>query len=444
MPETSSTPQQAAAPNPTPPSMPRLDPRDRLDTIVEMMLEMSTQTDPQEMVRRYAARIRPMFPSDGFISISRRGIDPPKFRITRSDRFERPIDPWRESHMLPVLSGGLLGELLYEGKPRIVSDFCPMPDDPAFRYIEGMRSFAAIPHYDGGQALNMVVQMSRSPDGFDEARFPEAVWMSNLFGRATGNLVLSRRLKEALDALDHELRVVADMQRSLLPRVIPRLRTMKLVASYQTSKWAGGDYYDFFDLGDGKWGILIADVAGHGTPAAVLMAVLHALAHQMPRSAGSPREVLAHMNRELCLRYTTDPVSFITAFYGIYDDRERSLVYANAGHPAPIRRNASTGIAGAISSDQSGIPLGIDPDAAYQQEHLALAPRDTIAFFTDGITEARATGTELFGERRLAEIIANAPADADETVSRILTQVRSFTLDAPPTDDRTLVVGVID
>src|SRR5207249_9646395 len=111
---------------------------------------------------------------------------------------------------------------------------------------------------------------------------PELVWISNLFGRATHNLVLAEQVQSAFEAVDQEMKTIANLQRSLLPSPLPTIPRMGLAAHYQTSQRAGGDYYDFFPLPDGKWGILIADVSGHGTPAAVLMAVTHSIAHTYP------------------------------------------------------------------------------------------------------------------------------------------------------------------
>ncbi len=141
----------------------------------------------------------------------------------------------------------------------------------------------AIPHFDGGQALNMVISTSSRPAAFDREKFPETVWMSNLFGRATQNLLLNTRLKEAYGRIDRELKTIAEIQRSLLPGSTPEIPTLGLSAYYRTSTHAGGDYYDFFDLGEGRWGILIADVSGHGTPSAVVMAITHAIAICPPR-----------------------------------------------------------------------------------------------------------------------------------------------------------------
>src|SRR5207237_4967385 len=98
--------------------------------------------------------------------------------------------------------------------------------------------------------------------GFPAARVPIHVWMGNLFGRATRNLVLSNEVKVAYDAVERELKAVADIQRSLLPAQLPAIDRLELAVHYQTSRHSGGDYYDFFKLPDGQWGILIADVSG--------------------------------------------------------------------------------------------------------------------------------------------------------------------------------------
>ena len=112
----------------------------------------------------------------------------------------------------------------------------------------------AIPHYDHGTSLNMVVLLEAEPAAFDPEKFPEWVWVSSLFGRLTHNLRLREELKHAYEIVKRELKVVADIQRSLLPQVLPAIPGLELGAYYQTSQWAGGDYYDFFPLPDGRWG----------------------------------------------------------------------------------------------------------------------------------------------------------------------------------------------
>ena len=198
-----------------------------------------------------------------------------------------------------------------------------------------MRSLMALPNYDQGQALNYAVVLRADADAFDPETLPERVWMSNLFGRATSNLVLRQELERAYKVVDRELHRVAEIQRSLLPKVLPEIPKLSVAAHYQTSQWAGGDYYDFFELSGGKWGLLIADVSGHGTPAAVMMAITHAVAHSHPGDPEPPSALLEHVNDRMTRLYTADGAAFVTAFYGIYDPATRALTYASAGHNPP-------------------------------------------------------------------------------------------------------------
>jgi len=104
----------------------------RLDHIVETMRDMSTHTDPQMMVQAYGTRIRQLLPNNTFVSISRRGLSKPYYRITRSSKWKTTINPWKDGDKLPLLQGGLLGELLYGGKPRLIGELNAGPDDPAY------------------------------------------------------------------------------------------------------------------------------------------------------------------------------------------------------------------------------------------------------------------------------------------------------------------------
>jgi len=266
---------------------------------------MSLQTDPEAMVRAYAARMRQLMPSDGRLSLSRRGLQSPRYRITRSHLWKDHINPWKEGERLPVLEGGLLAELIYSDRPHIIDDFEIAASDPAAEHLAGRRSLMAISLFDQGVALNMVVILRREPRAFSREQFPELVWLSNLFGRATHNLVLADQVRQAYEAVDYEMQVVAGIQRALLPTELPQIPTMDLAAHYQMAHRAGGDYYDFFPLPGGRWGILIADVSGHGTPAAVLMAVTHSLAHTHPGPPLSPSQMLNYVNRHLAARYAS-------------------------------------------------------------------------------------------------------------------------------------------
>jgi sigma-B regulation protein RsbU (phosphoserine phosphatase) len=415
---------------------------ERLAQVVAAMREMSQHTDPQAMRRAYAERMRRLIPIDNSLSLSRRGLTAPEYRITRSTRWQEDINPWTEKERLPLLSGGLLGELLYGEHPRVFDNLHVAASDPAFEYLEGHRSLVAIPLYDGGVALNMVLLLRHGPAGFRREQFPELVWMSNLFGQATHNLVLSQQVQSAFQAVDHEMQIVADIQRSLLPARMPDIPHLSVAADYQTSHRAGGDYYDIFALPDGKWGLLIADVSGHGTPAAVIMAITHSLAHTYPGSHMPPGQLLQHINRHLTTLYTTHSDTFVTAFYAVYNPADRSLVYSSAGHNPPRLKRCSDGSLDLLDGD-SGLPLGISVFESYPERRYQLVPGDQLVLYTDGVVEAFNSQREMFGLERLDKVLENCAIGAAGLLESVLAALDEFTAGCPPHDDRTIVVAKV-
>jgi phosphoserine phosphatase RsbU/P len=415
-----------------------------LPEIIDLMKLMSTESDPQRFQTVYRERIRKLVPYDGLLSLSRRDLSAPEFRITRSHLFKEVINPWTQKDRLPLLRGGLLAELLYSDEPRIISNLKVDPSDPAYEHLKGFGSLQAIPHYDNGVGLNMVVSLRTDPNGYDPRQLPSFVWLSNLFGRATKSMVMARELRSAYERIDRELKIVAEIQRSLLPAVLPDVPGLQLAAHYQTSQQAGGDYYDLFPLPDGRLGMLIADVSGHGTPAAVLMAITHTVAHSFPGLPDSPGKVLRHLNARLSESYARTPGGFVTAFYGVYDPVTHDLEFSAAGHNPPrVRRGGPGGEILQIDSARD-LPLGIADDIEYEQGRLTLESGDLMLLYTDGITEARRPeGGPMFGEGRLDDVLRAAPTDAGWTVSTLVEAVDAFTHRAPPNDDRTLVAAAV-
>jgi sigma-B regulation protein RsbU (phosphoserine phosphatase) len=415
--------------------------QDRLTHVVEMMRDISTRTEPEDMVRAYAAHMSRYRPGDAMVSISRRNLQAPWYRITRSTMWTEQIDPWREPGKLPLLDRGALGELLYGDEPRIIDDFSPDEDDPAIDLLRGFRSLAAIPVYDAGVALNMAVFLAHNRAAFDPEQLPERVWSTNLFGRATQNLVLKRDLSEAYRTLERELRVIADLQRSMLPRQIPPIPRLEIAAHYQPSARAGGDYYDFFELPEGKWGLLIADVCGHGAPAAVLMAVTHALANTYVGEA-RPCAVLGDLNRRLYEGYTAEHGSFVTAFFGVFDPATLTLDYASAGHPQPRVKRCRNDSLFMLDGARS-VPLGIVHGQGYGMASIALEPHDQIILYTDGVTETMNRHREMFETRRLDEVLQNCSLPAAGVIAEVLDRLTAFAGGALPSDDQTMIVAKV-
>jgi phosphoserine phosphatase RsbU/P len=413
--------------------------QERLQGLMTLVRSMSEINDPQEMVRAYGQAMRESFPTDGFVAISRRGLGRPYVRITRSHLWDINHDPWKNQAKLPLLDRGILSKLIYDEEAVIIDDLHVEADDPAYEHLAGFRTLSAIPQFDGGASLNMIISLNREPGTFDLESFPERVWMSNLFGRATQNLVLAQELKKAGEAIDRELRVVGEIQRSLLPTPLPVIAGLELAAHYQTSRRAGGDYYDFFPIDDGRWGIFIADVSGHGTPAAVMMAMTHTMAHAFPGEPTPPARLLTYLNQRLTQAVSSG--SFVTAFYGIYDPATRQLRYASAGHNPPRVMHAGS-CQPTILDPVQGLPLAVEADETYDEAEVQLHIGDTLLLYTDGITETFGPGREMYGTARLDQTLCQHGAgSASDLVQAILASVRAFAGDDQAVDDRTLLVA---
>ncbi len=413
--------------------------RSRLAVSVELMKELSRYTDPQEMSSVFVRRMAQLFPFNRQLTVSRRGLQFPQYRITRFNLWRDPVNPWKEPHRLPVHVGGLLADLVYTDQPRVIAELALDPEDPAAHYLANQRSLVALPHFDQGAAQNVVVLAREDADAFPRDQIADLVLLSNLFGRTTQTLVLSQAVREAYEAVDYELRTIADIQKSLLPAANPRVPGLDVAVHYQTAKRAGGDYYDFFPLEEGKLGVLVADASGHGAPAAVLMAIAHSIAHTLPQPPARPGELLTHLNSHLTRRYTRQTGNFMTAFYAVFDPRNGTLSYASAGHNPPRLLRADDGSRLTLNRAQR-LPLGIKPDEVYPEQTLTLGSGDQVVFFTDGVIEAVNGNGDVFGSDRIDLALSAGPRPAEQLIQAILRELITFTAGIPPADDRTLVV----
>lgn len=415
--------------------------RERLDAIVALMREMSVQTDPQEMVRIYTERLQTMRTIDRRVSISRRGLAWPEYRVTRFSEWSNKINPWKDGHQLPVHQGGLLAEMAYSNKAEIIHDLRLEPGDPARVYLDGIRSLISLPTFDQGESLNVTFLGREQPNAFDVEQFPEMVWLSSLFGRATSNLVMADQLKKAHAEIDDEQRTIAELQRSLLPKTLPRIKGVEFATHYRTSRDAGGDYYDFFPIDDKRFAFLIADVSGHGSPAAMIMAVTHSIAHMYNGPPLSPGARLEHLNCHLAARYTGAGGAFVTAFAAVYDADQRALTYSSAGHNPPRVKSCKSGSSVRTLAAAGSVPLGISDEFKYPEATTHLRPGDEVVFYTDGIVEAMSPVGELFGVERLDQHFGSCGnGSPSDSVNQLLAAVDAFSGPSPALDDQTLVV----
>ena len=193
--------------------------QEELEIVDRTMKAISGMADPDKLVEAYWNGIGALIPVHHYIALSRRGVERPFYLVTRSSRFTERINPWTQRDRLPVLSGGILGELAYANRPVHIEDLPARlaADDPAHHLLEGFKHLIALPQYDGGEGLNVTVMLLETGQEIDPAMIPVLHWQAGLFGRGTTNLVLRNQLSEALNTLDRELQVVGQIQRSLLP-----------------------------------------------------------------------------------------------------------------------------------------------------------------------------------------------------------------------------------
>ncbi len=252
---------------------------------------------------------------------------------------------------------------------------------------------------------------------------------------------LKREVESQKDQLEHELEVVSAVQRKLLPKQLPVIDGFKLAVHYETSRYAGGDYYDILELPDNCWGFLIADAEGHSAPAAVLMAMTCALFRSYPGSAADPAEVLHYLNEHLCK--VADP-SFMTALYAYYDANAQAMRIARAGHPLPmIFRHSDKK---AIELPCPGVyPLGIEPyEIEIPVTETKLEPGDRFLIYTDGLTERFDMGGKTYGEERLLRLLAIDSADDPQgVIAAIMADVERFAGEHPADDDQALLLGIV-
>lgn len=252
---------------------------------------------------------------------------------------------------------------------------------------------------------------------------------------------LSRKneeLERALQRINHELEITSAIQRSLLPQKLPEFPDYDFAAWYHPSTECSGDYYDIFDLGEGRFSVIMADVSGHGTPAMVAMALVRSLMHHLAPTGVSPAELLMQANR---LLYDHLPTSqYLTAFYGICERATGRMTYSSAGQNPPFLLRGE-GPAGGYLPNCEGFPLKlVTPDAEYENHEMELKAGDTLLLYTDGIPEACDADGEMFGSERLSEtVLASGASSPRALVDSVQLRLNRFTRNLPFEDDVTVL-----
>ncbi len=244
-----------------------------------------------------------------------------------------------------------------------------------------------------------------------------------------------------LQQVEQELALAAQIQESFLPRTFPMLADWQIAATLRPARQTSGDFYDVLELPEGRVGLLVADVTDKGTGAALFMALARTLirtyAFEHPHA---PEAALAAANRRMLA--DADTSMFVTVFYAVLDPATGVLIYANAGHNPPLLfQRCSEQLPQRLSL--TGIPLGIDPGASWQQQMVTLEPAARLIMYTDGVTEAQDAHGAFFEEARLyATIRQHCDRSALAIIDALLAAVDAFAHGASQSDDITLLALV--
>jgi serine phosphatase RsbU (regulator of sigma subunit)/pSer/pThr/pTyr-binding forkhead associated (FHA) protein len=238
--------------------------------------------------------------------------------------------------------------------------------------------------------------------------------------------------------MQKELQQAAEIQRRLLPAIPPKVPGLELAGYNAPCRTVGGDYYDFIAYPDGRVVMLVADVAGKGMPAALLMSSLQARVQVLAELPGDLAPMVTRLNRIIASNCPAN--RFISLFICLLDGRTGEMTWCSAGHNPPLLLRASGDVEWL---EGGGMILGILPSVQYQEFRGRLEPGDTLVLYSDGVTEATAPASEdEYGEQRLASFLAERKSSpADSLISSVLESVNEWSRGAPPADDITLVVA---
>jgi len=237
-------------------------------------------------------------------------------------------------------------------------------------------------------------------------------------------------------ALQRDLEVASQMQHALLPASSPDLPDYHFFEFYEAALRVGGDYYDYVLLSEGRFAVVVGDVAGKGVSAAILMAKLSSDVRFWLAREPDAAKALGEINAAFS-RHDWDD-RFVTIVVAVVDPSTHTLTLVNAGHMPPLLRNAAGEVL-EIGGEEAGLPIGVIDDYQYEAYHRQLEPGDFVTIFTDGFSEAMNPDRELYGLERLIEVVGHREVGFDDLGQHVLDDVRQFAGDFPQSDDMCLV-----
>jgi phosphoserine phosphatase RsbU/P len=336
-----------------------------------------------------------------------------------------------KGHRLKIGTEGMVGYVASTGQTRYAPDV--RTDDYYFACGESTLSEVAIPLRVGEHLVGVFTASHPEVDGFprQQLRILQALCDHVAIAIHNARRFQSERAERAV--MDLEAQEARAIQQALLPKSSPYIPGFVVSGLSVPARAVGGDWYDFIPFPDGRWGLVLADVSGKGTAAALLMSATRGVLRSLAEACCSPGEVLTRLNQLLVDDFPAG--KFVTMVYAVLDPSNRTVVFANAGHLLPLFIDSQ---GKRFLDTERGLPLGLGC-GDYSETSITLSEGSKLLFYSDGITEAENTSQEEYGLNRLS---AHAAKSGSSAVT-IVDDVRSFASGGSLLDDASVVfVGV--
>ncbi|MFZ0807125.1 MAG: GAF domain-containing SpoIIE family protein phosphatase [Candidatus Sulfotelmatobacter sp.] len=295
---------------------------------------------------------------------------------------------------------------------------------------ESTLSEVAIPLHVEGQLVGVFTASHTKLDAFSACQLRLLQALCSDVAVAVHNARRFQQEQKQREEMTREAREARLIQQALLPKASPSVAGFDVSGLSIPVGAVGGDWYDFIPMDKGRWGLVLADVSGKGTAAALLMSATRGILRSLAEAACSPGEVLTKLNRLLVEDFPAG--RFVTMIYGVLDPAKRTLTFANAGHLRPL---LITGTSARFVDVERGIPLGLG-SGDFSEVEVNLPPGSRLVFYSDGITEAENPADEEYGLARLQEHFSRPDASAES----LLADVRTFANGAGLRDDASVIL----
>jgi sigma-B regulation protein RsbU (phosphoserine phosphatase) len=332
-----------------------------------------------------------------------------------------------KGHRLKIGCEGLVGHVAASGHMRYAPDV--RKDQYYIACEESTLSEVAIPLRVGERLVGVFTASHHEVDGFprQQLRILQAFCDHIAVAVHNARRFQSERAERAV--LDREAQEARTIQQALLPKSSPYIPGYVVSGLSVPARAVGGDWYDFIPFPDGRWGLVLADVSGKGTAAALLMSATRGVLRSLAEACCTPGEVLTRLNQLLVDDFPAG--KFVTMVYAVLDPATREVIFANAGHLLPLFID---GLGEHFIDTERGLPLGLGC-GDYSETRITLSAGSKLVFYSDGITEAENAHGEEYGLGRLARHATEAGASA----VTIVDDVRSFANGAVVRDDASVV-----